>query len=149
METIIDFVDHMIAMKTHAPTRGEESFIAMLVLMKVLRKKNYYNKTAINMIAMPTMGMTTNPTTTSSTTWNRHLIVSHMLMLKTKVIKLNRDVISAIIHANNNMEEETRTWLKRRPPTMDVINNLIKTFDNTVIVNQVKLVFKCNTNPML
>ncbi|KAK1608544.1 hypothetical protein QYE76_032217 [Lolium multiflorum] len=113
METIIDFTDHMIAMMTHGPTRGEESFIAMLVLMNDLHKKKYYNKTAINMIAMPTMGVTTNPTTTSSTTWNRHLIVSHMLMLKTKVIKLNRDVISAIIHANNNMEEETRTWLKR------------------------------------
>ncbi|KAK1617486.1 hypothetical protein QYE76_023003 [Lolium multiflorum] len=149
METIIDLVDHMIAMKTHAPTRGEESFIAMLVLMNALRKKKYYNKTAINMIAMLTMGVTTNLTTTSSTTWNRHLIVSPMLMLKTKVIKLNRDVISAITHANNNMEEETRTWLKRRPSTMDVVNNLAKIFDNTVIMNQVKLVFKCYTNPML
>ncbi|KAK1648910.1 hypothetical protein QYE76_066715 [Lolium multiflorum] len=139
-------------MKTHAPTRGEESFIAMLVPMNVLHKKKHYIMTAINMIAMPTMGVTTNPTTMSSTTWNRHLIVIHMLMLKTKVIKLNRGVISEIIHVNNNMEEETRKWPKRRSPTMDIVNNihnLVKTFDNTVIANQVKLVFKFNTSPML
>ncbi|KAK1695116.1 hypothetical protein QYE76_011813 [Lolium multiflorum] len=151
-ETIIDFTDHMIAMKTHAPSRGEESFIAMLVPMNALHKKKHYIMTALNMIAMPTMGVTTNPTTTSSTTWNRHLIVSHMLMLKTKVIKLNRGVISEIIHVNNNMEEETRRWLKRRSPTMDIVNilhNLVKTFDNTVVAHQVKLVFISNTNPML
>ncbi|KAK1682411.1 hypothetical protein QYE76_043259 [Lolium multiflorum] len=92
-DIFIDFVDHMITMNTHAPTQGEESFIDMLVHMNALNKK-YYTMTAINMIAMPTMGMTTNPTTTSSTTWTRHLIASHMLMLKTKVIKLNLGVIS-------------------------------------------------------
>ncbi|KAK1607883.1 hypothetical protein QYE76_031556 [Lolium multiflorum] len=116
IETIIDFADHMIAMKTHAPTRGVESFIAMLVPMNALNKKNHYIMTTLNMIAMPTMGVTTNPMTTSSTTWNRHLIASPMLMLKTKVIKLNQGVISEIIHVNNNMEEETRSWLKGRPP---------------------------------
>ncbi|KAK1678899.1 hypothetical protein QYE76_039747 [Lolium multiflorum] len=149
VETILVFADNMIAMKTHAPIQGEASFIAMLALMNVIRKKKYYNKLAINMIAMPTMGVTTNPTTTSSTTWNRHLTMSHMLMLKTKVIKLNQDVISAIIHDNNNMEEETRIGLKRTPHTMDIVNNPVKIFDNTDIVNQVKLVFKYNTNPML
>ncbi|KAK1608441.1 hypothetical protein QYE76_032114 [Lolium multiflorum] len=135
MKTIIVLIDIMIAMKTHAQTLGVESFIAMLVLMNVLRKKKYYNKLAINMIAMPTMGVTTNLTTTSSTTWNRHRIVSHMLMLKTKVIKIHRGVIFGIILATTNMEEENR--------------HLAKIFDNTVIVNQVKLVFNFNTNPML
>jgi hypothetical protein len=66
-------------------------------------------KKDLNWIAMPTMGVMINHTTTSSTTWNQHLIVSHMLMLKPKVIKPNRDVISAIILVNNNREEETRT----------------------------------------
>ena len=32
---------------------------------------------------------------------------------------------------------------------MDVVNNLVKIFDNTTIANQVKLVFNYNTNPML
>ena len=35
---------------------------------------------------------------------------------------------------------------------MDIVNNpnnLVKTFDNTIIANQVKLVFTYNTNPML
>ncbi|KAK1602542.1 hypothetical protein QYE76_037283 [Lolium multiflorum] len=149
METIIVLIDIMIAMKTHAQTLGVESFIPMLVLMNVLRKKKYYNKLAINMIAMPTMGMTTNPTTTSSTTWNRHLIVSHMLMLKTKVIKIHRGVIFGIILAITKMEEENRQMLKMREPSMSVVNNLVKIFDNTIIVNQVKLVFNFNTNPML
>ncbi|KAK1648922.1 hypothetical protein QYE76_066727 [Lolium multiflorum] len=149
METIIVLIDIMIAMKTHAQTLGVESFIAMLVLMNVLRKKKYYNKLAINMIAMPTMGVTTNPTTTSSTTWNRHLIVSHMLMLKTKVIKIHRGVIFGIILAITNMEEENRQLLKMREPSMNVVHNLAKIFDNTIIVNQVKLVFNFNTNPML
>ncbi|KAK1608413.1 hypothetical protein QYE76_032086 [Lolium multiflorum] len=112
MKTIIVLIDIMIAMKTHAQTLGVESFIAMLVLMNVLRKKKYYNKLAINMIAMPTMGVTTNLTTTSSTTWNRHLIVSHMLMLKTKAIKIHRGVIFGIILAITNMEEENRQMLK-------------------------------------
>ncbi|KAK1694299.1 hypothetical protein QYE76_010996 [Lolium multiflorum] len=62
MKTIIVLIDIMIAMKTHAQTLDVESFIAMLILMSVLRKKKYYNKLAINMIAMPTMGVTTNPT---------------------------------------------------------------------------------------
>ncbi|KAK1627990.1 hypothetical protein QYE76_002305 [Lolium multiflorum] len=144
MKTIIVLIDIMIAMKTHAQTLGVESFIAMLFLMNVLRKKKYYNKLAINMIAMPTMGVKTNPTTMSSTTWNRHRIVSHMLMLKTKVIKIHRGVIFGIILAITNMGEENRQMLK-----MSVVNNLVKTFDNTVIVNQVKLVFNFNTNPTL
>ncbi|KAK1642308.1 hypothetical protein QYE76_060113 [Lolium multiflorum] len=152
MKTIIDFVAHMIVMKTLDRTRGEESFIATLVPMNVLNKNKYYTMYAIKRIAMPTMGVMTNPTTTSSTTWNRHLFVSHMLMLKTKVIKTHRGMISGIIPVNNNMEEETRTWLKRRPTTLDIVNNLhklVKIFDNTIIANQVKLVFKFNTNPML
>ncbi|KAK1608433.1 hypothetical protein QYE76_032106 [Lolium multiflorum] len=149
METIIVLIDIMIAMKTHAQTLDVESFIAMLVLMNVLRKKKYYNKLAINMIAMPTMGVTINPTTTSSTTWNRHLIVSHMLMLKTKVIKIHRGVIFGIILAITNMGEENRQMHKMREPSMNVVTNLAKIFDNTIIVNQVKLVFNFNTNPML
>ena len=32
---------------------------------------------------------------------------------------------------------------------MDIVNNLVKIFDNTTIANQVKLVFNYNTNPML
>ncbi|KAK1616599.1 hypothetical protein QYE76_022116 [Lolium multiflorum] len=149
MENIIVLIDIMIDMKTHAQTLDVESFIAMLVLMNVLRKKKYYNKLAINMIATPTMGVTTNPTTTSSTTWNRHLIVSHMLMLKTKVIKIHRGVIFGIILAITNMGEENRQMHKMREPSMNVVTNLAKIFDNTIIVNQVKLVFNFNTNPML
>ncbi|KAK1641639.1 hypothetical protein QYE76_059444 [Lolium multiflorum] len=149
MENIIVLIDIMIAMKTHAQTLDVESFIAMLVLMNILRKKKYYNKLAINMIAMPTMGVTTNPTTTSSTTWNRHRIVSHMLMLKTKVIKIHRGVIFGIILAITNMGEENQKTHKMREPSMNIVTNLAKIFDNTIIVNQVKLVFNFNTNPML
>ncbi|KAK1681766.1 hypothetical protein QYE76_042614 [Lolium multiflorum] len=149
METIIVLIDIMIAMKTHAQTLDVESFIAMLVLMNVLRKKKYYNKLSINMITTPTMGVTTNPTTTSSTTWNRHRIVSHMLMLKTKVIKIHRGVIFGIILAITNMEEENRQMHKMRELLMNVVTNLANIFDNTIIVNQVKLVFNFNTNPML
>ncbi|KAK1682632.1 hypothetical protein QYE76_043480 [Lolium multiflorum] len=147
METIIILIDIMIAMKTHAQTLGVESFIAMLVLMNALRKKKYYNKLAINMIAMPTMGVTTNLTTTSSTTWTRHLIVSHMLMRKTKVIKIRQGVIFGIILATTKMEEENRHMLTMREPSMSIVNNLVKLFANTMIVNQVKLVFNFNTNP--
>jgi hypothetical protein len=32
---------------------------------------------------------------------------------------------------------------------MSIVNNLVKILDNTIIANQVKLVFKFNTNPML
>ncbi|KAK1648812.1 hypothetical protein QYE76_066617 [Lolium multiflorum] len=149
MNTIIVLIDIMIAMKTHAQTLDVESFIAMLILMNVLRKKKHYNKLAINMVAMPTMGVTTNPTTTSSTTWNRHRIASHMLMLKTKVIKIHRGVIFGIILAITNMGEENRQMHKMREPSMNAGTNLSKIFDNTIIVNQVKLVFNFNTNPML
>ncbi|KAK1694460.1 hypothetical protein QYE76_011157 [Lolium multiflorum] len=149
MKTIIVLIDIMIAMKTHAQTLDVESSIAMLVLMNALRKKKYYNKLAINMIAMLAMGVMTNLTTTSSTTWNRHRIVSHMLMLNTKVIKIHRGVIFGIILATTNMEEENRQMHKMREPSMNAVTNLAKIFDNTVIVNQVKLVFNFNTNPML
>ncbi|KAK1661720.1 hypothetical protein QYE76_049879 [Lolium multiflorum] len=148
-ETFLDFIDIMIAMKTRAPTQDEESFTDMLVHMSVLNKTKDHTMTAIKMIAMPTMGVMTDPTTTSYSTWTRHLIASHTLMLNTMVIKSNLDVISGTILATTNMEEETRQMPKMREPTMDVINNLVKMFDNTIIVNQVKLVFNYNTNPML
>lgn len=90
----INFIDVMIAMKTHAPTQGEESFIDMLVLMSVLHKNKCYNKIVLTMIAMPTMGMTTNP--------------------KTTVLKINLGVISGITLATINMEEEIRQMLKMR-----------------------------------
>ena len=32
---------------------------------------------------------------------------------------------------------------------MYIVHNLVKTFNNTIIANQVKLVFTYNTNPML
>ena len=32
---------------------------------------------------------------------------------------------------------------------MSVVNNLVKTFNDIIIVNQVKLVFNFNANPML
>ncbi|KAK1681336.1 hypothetical protein QYE76_042184 [Lolium multiflorum] len=143
METIIDLVARILVMKTLAPTQGEENSIAMLVLMNVLHKNKLYAKIIIKRIAMPTMGVTTNPTTTSSTTWNRHLIVNHMLMLKTKVIKIHRGVIFEIILAMTNVEEETHNMLKMRGPTLDVVHPLNN------LVNQVKLVFNFNTNPML
>ena len=152
METIIDLVACMLIMKTLAPTQGEENSIAMLVPMNVLHKNKFYTKIVIKWIAMPTMGVTTNPTTTSSTTWNRHLIVNHMLMLKTKVITIHRCVITKIILAMTNMEEDTRNMIKMRWPSMDVVNNLnnlVKIFNNIIIVNQVKLVFNFNANPML
>nr|XP_051214654.1 vegetative cell wall protein gp1-like [Lolium perenne] len=60
------------------------------------------------------MGVMTNNMTTSSTTWSRYLIVSHMLMPKTKVIKINLGVISEIILARTNMEEEIRNMLKMK-----------------------------------
>ncbi|KAK1616679.1 hypothetical protein QYE76_022196 [Lolium multiflorum] len=148
-ENFLDIIDIMIAMKTHAPTLGVESFIDMLVLMSTLNKTKHHTMTDIHMIAMPTMGVTTNPTTTSYSTWIRHLIASHTWMLKIKVIKTNLGMIFGIILAMTNMEEETRQMLKMREPSMDVVNNLAKIFDNIIIVNQVKLVFNFNINPML
>ncbi|KAK1681375.1 hypothetical protein QYE76_042223 [Lolium multiflorum] len=144
MEIIIDLVARMLVMKTLAPTQGEENSIAMLVPMNV-HKNKFYTKIVIKWIAMPTMGVTTNPTTTSSTTWNRHLIVNHMLMLKTKVIKIHRGVISEITLAMTNGDEENRNMIKMRGPSLDVVNNL----NNILIVNQVKLVFNSAANPML
>ncbi|KAK1694572.1 hypothetical protein QYE76_011269 [Lolium multiflorum] len=136
MEIIIDLIARMLVKKTLAPTQGEENSITMLVPMNVLRKNKLYTKIVIKRLAMPTMGVTTNPTTTSSTTWNRHLIVKHMLMLKTKVIKIHRGVISEITLVMTNGDEENRNMIKMRGPSLDV-------------VNQVKLVFNFNTNPML
>ncbi|KAK1686522.1 hypothetical protein QYE76_047370 [Lolium multiflorum] len=140
MKTIIDLIAHMLVMKTLAPTLGEEKSIAMLVHMNVL------HKIFLNRIAMPTMGMTTIPTTTSSTTW------SHMVMLKDKDIETNRGVISGIILAMTNVEEETRSMIMMREPSLDVVHhrhNLVKIFNNIIIVNQVRLVSNFNANPML
>jgi hypothetical protein len=95
-------------------TQGKENCIIMHDHMSVINKKMHKNMTVINMIAMPTMGVTTNPTTTSYSTWNRYLIASHAWMLKTKVIKIYRDVIYGITLATINMEDETRQMLKMR-----------------------------------
>ncbi|KAK1680979.1 hypothetical protein QYE76_041827, partial [Lolium multiflorum] len=137
MKTIIDLIAHMFVMKTLAPTLGEEKSIAMLVHMNVL------HKIILNRIAMPTMGVTTNPTTTSSTTWR------HMVMLTPKVIKSNRGVISEIILAMTNVEEETHNMIKMRGPSLDIANNLVKILNNIINVNQVKQVFNSTANPML
>ncbi|KAK1607804.1 hypothetical protein QYE76_031477 [Lolium multiflorum] len=143
MEIIIDLIARMLVNKTLAPTQGEENSIAMLVPMNVLHKNRFYTKIVIKRLAMPTMGMTTNPTTTSSTTWTRHLIVNHMLTLKTKVIKFHRGVTSEVTLAMTTGGEENRNMIKMRGPYSDTIhnhNNLVKIFNNIVIMNQVKLV---------
>ena len=75
-----------------------------------------------------------------------------MLMLMIKVTKNNLDVISGIIHGTTNIEEEIWQMIKMKKQVMDVVNNLnnlVKTVAKTIIPHQVKLVFKCNTNPML
>ncbi|KAK1608384.1 hypothetical protein QYE76_032057 [Lolium multiflorum] len=149
-ETLIEFVDHMIATAPNAPTQYKENSIDMLFHMSVLNKKKHHTMTAINMIAMPTMGVMTNPTTTSSSTWTRCLIVSNTLMLMIKVINNNLGVIFGIIHGKTTMEEEIRQLPKMRKPSMDVVknlHNLVKIFANTIIEHQVKLVFECITNP--
>ncbi|KAK1666378.1 hypothetical protein QYE76_054537 [Lolium multiflorum] len=149
METSIDLVARMLVKKTLAQTQGEENSIAMLVLMNVLHKCKFFTKIVIKRLAMPTMGMTTNPTTTSSTTWNRHLIVKPMLMLKTKVITIHRDVIFETTLAMTNGVEENRNMIKMRGPSLDIANNLVKILHNIINVNQVKLVFNSTANPML
>ncbi|KAK1645777.1 hypothetical protein QYE76_063582 [Lolium multiflorum] len=137
MKTIIDLIAHMLVMKTLAQTLGEEKSIAMLVHMNVL------HKIILNRLAMPIMGVTTNPTTTSSTTWR------HMVMLPPKVVKSNQGVISEIILAMTNVEEETHNMIKTRGPSLDIANNLAKILNNIIHVNQVKQVFNSTANPML
>ncbi|KAK1681414.1 hypothetical protein QYE76_042262 [Lolium multiflorum] len=100
-------------------------------------------KIVLNRIAMPTMGVTTNPTTTSSTTWR------HMVMLPPKVVKSNQGVISEIILAMTNVEEETHNMIKMRGPSLDIANNLVKILNNIINVSQVKQVFNSTANPML
>ncbi|KAK1681388.1 hypothetical protein QYE76_042236 [Lolium multiflorum] len=126
MKTILDLIAHMLVMKTLAQTPGEEKSIAMLVHMNVLLKSN------LNRIAMPTMGVTTNPTTTSSTTWR------HMVMLAPKVVKSNQGVISEIILAMTNVEEETHNMIKMRGPSLDIANNLVKILNNIINFNMPK-----------
>ncbi|KAK1697600.1 hypothetical protein QYE76_014297 [Lolium multiflorum] len=137
MKTIIDLIAHMLVMKTLAPTLGEEKSIAMLVL------KNVLHKIVLNRMAMPTMGVMATHMTTSSTTW------SHMEMLKAMDIKTNRGVISAIILAMTNVEEETHTMIKMSDPSLGVVNHLVKIFNHILTVNQVKQVCTSNANPML
>ena len=144
MKTIIDRIAHMLVMKTLAPTLGEEKSIAIFAL------KNALHKIVLNRMAMPTMGVTATHMTTSSTTW------SHMVMLKAMDIKTNRGVISAIILAMTNVEEENHHMSKMRGPSLGVANHLVKIFNNLVkifnhilTVNQVKQVCTSNTNPML
>ncbi|KAK1628507.1 hypothetical protein QYE76_002822 [Lolium multiflorum] len=130
MKTILDLIAHMFVMKTLAPTIGEENSIAMLVHMNVLHKTKSYNKIVTKRIAMPTMGVTTNP--------------------KTKVLKINLGEISDVTLAMTNVEEEIHHMIKRRGPTMSIVNNVDKIFNNNIItVSQVKLVSNFNANPML
>jgi nicotinic acid mononucleotide adenylyltransferase len=129
MKTNIDLIAHMLVMKTLAPTLGAEKYIAMLVHMSVLHKTKSYNKIVTKRIAMPTMGVTTNP--------------------KTKVLKFNLGKISDAILAMTNVEEETHNMIKMKEPTMSLVNNLDKIFNNTIAVNQVKLASIFNANPML
>ncbi|KAK1595418.1 hypothetical protein QYE76_007718 [Lolium multiflorum] len=143
MKTILVLIDHMLVKKTLALTQGEVNSIAMLVLMNDLHKNKFLTKIVIKRLAMPTMGVTTNPTTTSSTTWR------HMVMLPPKVVKSNQGVISAIILAMTNVEEETHNMIKTRGPSLDIANNLAKTLNNILHVNQVKQVFNSTANPML
>ncbi|KAK1607878.1 hypothetical protein QYE76_031551 [Lolium multiflorum] len=149
MEIIIALVDRTLVMMILAPTQGAESSIAMLVLMNVRNKNKLFTKIVIKRLAMPTMGMTTNPKTTSSTTWTRHLIVKPMWMLKTKVIKIHQGVISGIILAMTKGAEDNPNMIKMRGPTLDNVNNLVKTRNNILNMSQVKLVFTSNANPML
>jgi hypothetical protein len=129
VKTIIDLIAHMLVMKTPAPTLGVEKYIAMLVHMSVLHKLKTFNKIVTKRIAMPTMGVTTNP--------------------KTKVLKFNLGEISDAILAMTNVEEETHNMIKMKEPTMSLVNNLDKIFNNTLAVNQVKLASIFNANPML
>jgi hypothetical protein len=129
MKTIIDLIAHMLVMKTLAPTLGGEKSIAMLVHMSVLHKTKSYNKIVTKRIAMTTMGVTTNP--------------------KTKVLKINLGEISDVTLAMTNVEEETHNMIKMKGPTMSIVNNLDKIFNNIITVNQVKLVSTFNANPML
>ncbi|KAK1666049.1 hypothetical protein QYE76_054208 [Lolium multiflorum] len=149
MEIIIDLVARMLVKKTLAQTQGEESSIAMLVLMNVLNKNKLFTKIIIKRLAMPTTGMTTNPTTTSSTTWTRHLIVKPMLMLKTKVIKIHQGVISETILAMTKGAENNHNMIKMRGPSLDNATHLVKIRNNIINVSQVKLVFNSTVNPML
>ncbi|KAK1681381.1 hypothetical protein QYE76_042229 [Lolium multiflorum] len=143
MKTILVLIDHMLVKKTLALTQGEEKSIAMLVLMNDLHKNKFLTKIVIKRLAMPTMGVTTNPTTTSSTTWR------HMVMLPPKVVKSNQGVISEIILAMTNVEEETHNMIKMRGPSLDIANNLVKILNNIINVSQVKQVFNSTANPML
>ncbi|KAK1641682.1 hypothetical protein QYE76_059487 [Lolium multiflorum] len=140
MEIITALADRTLVMMILAPTQGAESSIAMLVLMNVRNKNKLFTKIVIKRLAMPTMGMTTNPKTTSSTTWTRHLIVKPMWMLKTKVIK---------IHAMTKGAEDNLNMIKMREPTLDNVNNLVKTRNNFLTMSQVKLVCTSTANPML
>ncbi|KAK1627781.1 hypothetical protein QYE76_002096 [Lolium multiflorum] len=73
-------------------------------------------------------------------------------MLMIKVTKNNLGVIFGIIHDKINVEEEIRKMVKMRKPIMGVIKNLenlVKIAANTIIMHQVKQVFKCNANPMI
>ncbi|KAK1603863.1 hypothetical protein QYE76_027536 [Lolium multiflorum] len=90
METIIDLVARMLVKKTLAQTQGAENSIAMLVLMNILNKNKFFTKIVINRPRHAHHGHDDQPHDNfSSTTWNRHLIVKPMLMLKTKVLKIN------------------------------------------------------------
>jgi hypothetical protein len=142
----------MTVMRLHAPTQGEENFIDMLDHMSVINKKKHNSMTAINMIAMPNMCVTTNRRTTSSSTWIWCLITNLILMLKTKVIKNNLDVIFETTHVTTIMEEEVTNVIKTNKAIMDIIknlHNLVKIVANTIIEHQVKQVFKCNANLMI
>ena len=129
MKTIIDLIAHMLVMKTPAPTLGVEKYIAMLVHMSVLHKTKSYNKIVTKRIAMPTMGV--------------------MAIPKTKVLKINLGEISVATLAMTNVDEESRTIIKMRDPTLSIVLNRDKIFNHILTVNQVKQVFNSNANPML
>ncbi|KAK1626910.1 hypothetical protein QYE76_001225 [Lolium multiflorum] len=129
MKTIIDLIAHMLVMKTLAPTLGAEKSIAMLIHMSVLHKTKSSNKIITKRIAMLTMSVTTNP--------------------KTKVLKIHLGEISDVTLAMTNVEEETHNMIKMKGPTMSLLTNLDKIFNNIITVNQVKLVSAFNANPML
>jgi uncharacterized membrane protein len=129
MKTIIDLIAHKLVMKILAPILGAEKSIAMLVLMSALHKTKSYNKIITKRIAMPTMGVTTNP--------------------KTKVLKFHLGETFVAILAMTNVEGEFHHKLKMKGPTMSPITNLDKIFNNIITMNQAKLVYTFNANPML
>ncbi|KAK1686980.1 hypothetical protein QYE76_047828 [Lolium multiflorum] len=128
MKTIIDLIAHKLVMKTPAPTLGVEKYIAMVVLMSILHKTKSFTKIVTKRIAMPTMGVTAIP--------------------KTKVLKINLGEIFAATLAMTNVDEESRTMIKMRDPTLSIVLNRDKIFNHILTVNQVKQAFIFNANPI-